>query len=117
MAMLQPKLGQVKEMESELEQWQKRLTAAQGMDQRSSVAQVMVAISQTIPPQVSLTRLNQSQNELVLEGESADYHGVAGLMDVLEESGRFTGVELVSSSLTQDNSGFISFRILGKFKM
>jgi Tfp pilus assembly protein PilN len=115
MAMTQPTLGKVKKLEAELEQWQQRLHAAQGMDQTSDVAQLMVGISHLIPPQVSLHRLTQSQKELVVEGESADYHGIAAFMDALEGSERFTVVELVSSYLSQDDSGFIGFRILGKF--
>lgn len=114
MAMTQPMLGKVKKLEGELEAWQQRLNTISGLDQTSDAAQWMVMISQLIPPQVSLKRLNQAQSEMVFEGESADYRGIAAFMDALEGSERFTSVELVSSFATQDESGFIGFRILGK---
>lgn len=116
LAMTQPTLGKVNKMENELKEWERRLHEAEGLDQTLKVTPLMVMISNLIPPQVSLHRLTQSPQEMVLEGESADYRGIATFMDALKASGRFTGVELVSSFASQDESRFVGFRILSKFK-
>lgn len=80
----------------------------------TGVNQNLELITERVPSSVTLTRINYSNNMLVINGLSPSEKGVLSYLDALNSSGGFA--EIIVSNMTRINDDWMDFTLLGDLK-
>lgn len=115
-AIMEPAVERLNGLEKDQQNLQSKLEYGRNLIQKKYFSQVMLVISELIPEDVVLSRLNYEDYRFSFEGEAPDYENVALLITNLKSSGYFTEVDLKSSFINQEHEN-IGFKITAKLTL